>query len=1165
MVIAAGPRIVTSSMGPIPFAEADSGRVSISVTFDRPVDPATVKPGRRRSTKAYIDGAGLAVGSPKFDKSKRRSSPANDSKPALRPNPSRKGQPMTAPTSRVRLSVKKSARRRGSPVRTVRFELQPLEARQMLAVTPLVAPEQISNAAFVSDLYTNVLFRQPDAAGLAHYTDLLNQGELSRGQVFSAFVASPAYQSSVAPTVNLYLTLLGTRPDMRTAAADEAQLASGVLDPVELAGQILDSPAFAARHAELAKGDESAFAAGLYRLAFNRAPDSGGIAVAAAQLAQGASRAAVAADLVTSPQYEGQVVHRYQDLVDAAYNAFLDGTPDARDYAKQVRAMRGGRTADGLVSVLLNSQQSQVAGAYRPTAPLGTETQVTAPVPHFQGDPGVAAFANGSYVVVWHVVLEPGEQVPGDSTTAGIFAQRYDKSGNPVGSPITVSQSNPNVTLFDAPEVATNGTNRFIVTWAEQVPKGSDIRSRLFNANGSPRGNQSLVSGPIANLVDEPRVAMSRKGGYAIVWRGPSRDPHVPAIFAQLHQASGKLVRRTFRVNQTSQGASWPSVGMDGAGNFVVSWEAKNAAKPGSVSNVFARRFNSAGSPQGAAWRVRPPAPGIQGDSAVALSPDRRRILVTWVRSNGRGYDILARSYTSRGKGAGRAFRVNATEGQELDPALSFDRNHEDFVVVWNDQGTGGASTILAQRYNLKDVPQGSELVVSTNSTRSKSAPAVATDGSGNLVVAWSSTDEGGSADNVFTQREAVAATYALRSITLDPAPPPATNDFPMLKLPGFGSTSDPPGGVRFAIIGDYGWSDAGWSSISDLQPVDYVGRLIRSWKPDFTIGLVDTNYVTGRYDWYDQNVGKYYAPYLYPYDYECAYATWNDYAHARADTPPATYNRFFNLPGNHDEGILKYSDSPYLGVVGSSRRSFDRFFGKSIRQSPTVSPLAGTYYNQAPYNSKGYGVDYGSDQYYDYLLHPINASGQVVANLANFYMVDANLSGETKSSGGYLSGPNSPQAQSILATAKSDPNGAPWQFFASHYEPYTSSSDLAGTGGIVNMRWNFAGSNVQVVLAGHEHNYERVQPGDGVTYMVNGVGGFDPHGISRKVGGENPFTPFASTPVAGSVTRQLGWGATLVTMTPKQVTFQTYMGGNQDNDLAPINFQLVDQFTLTR
>ena len=39
MVIAAGPRIVNSTMGPIPYAEAASGAVSFTVTFDRPINP----------------------------------------------------------------------------------------------------------------------------------------------------------------------------------------------------------------------------------------------------------------------------------------------------------------------------------------------------------------------------------------------------------------------------------------------------------------------------------------------------------------------------------------------------------------------------------------------------------------------------------------------------------------------------------------------------------------------------------------------------------------------------------------------------------------------------------------------------------------------------------------------------------------------------------------------------------------------------------------------------------------------------------------------------------------------------------------------------------------------------------------------------------------------
>ncbi len=44
MAIAAGPRIINSTMGPIPLAEAASGKVTFNVTFDRPLNPPDQNP-----------------------------------------------------------------------------------------------------------------------------------------------------------------------------------------------------------------------------------------------------------------------------------------------------------------------------------------------------------------------------------------------------------------------------------------------------------------------------------------------------------------------------------------------------------------------------------------------------------------------------------------------------------------------------------------------------------------------------------------------------------------------------------------------------------------------------------------------------------------------------------------------------------------------------------------------------------------------------------------------------------------------------------------------------------------------------------------------------------------------------------------------------------------
>jgi tartrate-resistant acid phosphatase type 5 len=61
----------------------------------------------------------------------------------------------------------------------------------------------------------------------------------------------------------------------------------------------------------------------------------------------------------------------------------------------------------------------------------------------------------------------------------------------------------------------------------------------------------------------------------------------------------------------------------------------------------------------------------------------------------------------------------------------------------------------------------------------------------------------------------------------------------------------------------------------------------------------------------------------------------------------------------------------------------------------------------------------------------------------------------------------------------------SPWQLVYMHHPPYSSgdhgSSDF--------MRWPFAEWGVDVVLAGHDHHYERIER-DGIVYFVNGLGG---------------------------------------------------------------------------
>jgi hypothetical protein len=147
----------------------------------------------------------------------------------------------------------------------------------------------------------------------------------------------------------------------------------------------------------------------------------------------------------------------------------------------------------------------------------------------------------------------------------------------------------------------------------------------------------------------------------------------------------------------------------------------------------------------------------------------------------------------------------------------------------------------------------------------------------------------------------------------------------------------------------------------------------------------------------------------------------------------------------------------PYKGMYGEGADK-NRFF-------PTLGNHdVMTNYGQ-PY------LDYfslpGNERYYDFVWGP-----------AHLYALD-NL--ETESDGFRASSVQAAWLQERLAASTSK-----WNIVYGHYPPYSSGAH----GSTEWARWPFAEWGVDAVLTGHDHTYERLLV-DGVTYFVNGMGGF--------------------------------------------------------------------------
>lgn len=110
-----------------------------------------------------------------------------------------------------------------------------------------------------------------------------------------------------------------------------------------------------------------------------------------------------------------------------------------------------------------------------------------------------------------------------------------------------------------------------------------------------------------------------------------------------------------------------------------------------------------------------------------------------------------------------------------------------------------------------------------------------------------------------------------------------------------------------------------------------------------------------------------------------------------------------------------------------------------------------------------------------------------------------------------------------------------PWKVVYTHFPPYSS-----GVHGSTDwMQWPFKEWGATVVLAGHDHGYERLNV-DGFPYFVNGLGG-------------GPIYPIANS-IPGSVVQYDGdYGAMLVEASAERIVFQFITIGGRTVDVHVI------------
>ncbi len=294
-------------------------------------------------------------------------------------------------------------------------------------------------------------------------------------------------------------------------------------------------------------------------------------------------------------------------------------------------------------------------------------------------------------------------------------------------------------------DVAADAQGNFVAVW--DGPATSSIARTVFvqrfDRDGTALGTEYEVpTGTCSPPRFAPAMCRDSAGRGVLAWSmGDGFGGPANGVFTQLFDSGGNLLGTEFQVNsQPPAGAhvSGVSIACGDAGDFVVVWSDYASGSGRSPYGVLGRRFDSTGAPEGSEFQVNTYTSTSFANPKVAADDDRDFVVV-WTGYDGGGAEIFGRRFASDGTFLGTEFQVNSySPGSQIEPSVASDGTG-DFVVAWSDLSVldGFNSGIFAQRFASTGAFLGTEFQVNSYTILDQIRPSVASDATGDFVIAW--------------------------------------------------------------------------------------------------------------------------------------------------------------------------------------------------------------------------------------------------------------------------------------------------------------------------------------------------------------------------------------------------------------------------------------------
>ena len=308
----------------------------------------------------------------------------------------------------------------------------------------------------------------------------------------------------------------------------------------------------------------------------------------------------------------------------------------------------------------------------------------------------------------------------------------------------------PTSDLYGAfPSVANLKAGGFVVTWTGYDDDGNGIFAQRFDSSGNRSGSEFQVNTYNTEGQYHSKITLLEDGGFLIAWlsHSPGQNSNQASIRWQRFSSDGNPSGSEYNVNipnlitgiAQDMYCSHLSVTQLDDGGFFISWcQFVSGRHVVDIGGLYGQRFDASYQPVGSSFQINDLENYVANTSSTTL--ENGNIVVVWdyPDSIGTQRHIFGQLLDDNGNKIGSNITFDVRDYDQIKPSVSA-LEDGGFIVVWQSTNETGEYSVLGQRFDVNGTKVSSEFqILEGNNSSYGTQPSVTGLDDGGFFVSWS-------------------------------------------------------------------------------------------------------------------------------------------------------------------------------------------------------------------------------------------------------------------------------------------------------------------------------------------------------------------------------------------------------------------------------------------